>query len=107
MLLRGPYQYRVTIQDGGGYAITNQNGGNTFLAPATQRGPKLYTFSSGGHLIYIGQTIQGMASRMRLGFQAEGTGGYYGYAWRHALREADLHVWCLDPAAEEEVLALN
>jgi hypothetical protein len=106
--LRGPYQYSVTVRDTGGYAVTNQNGGNTFLAPVAQRGPKLYAFSSGGRLVYIGQTIQGMAARMRLGFQADGTGGYYGYGWRQALTEADLYIWCLDQAPEEkEVLALE
>lgn len=30
-----------------------------------------------------------------------GKGGYYGYAWRHALREANLDVWCHEDAPAE------
>lgn len=107
MRLCGPYHYRVTVRDDGGYNVRNQNGGETFLAPATERVPKLYAFSSAGRLLYIGQTVQSMAARMRLGFQADGMNGYYGFAWRDALPEADLHIWCLDQAGEEEVLALE
>jgi hypothetical protein len=101
MELRGPYRYRVAVRCGG-YDVTNEIGGATFLAPVTQPGPKLYTFSVDGRLIYIGQTTQDMATRMRLGFRAEGAHGYYGYGWRRALAKADLHVWCLDQIAEQK-----
>jgi hypothetical protein len=45
-----------------------------------------------------------MAARIRLGFQADGTGGYYGYRWRAAMPMASCHVWCLLDVAEEDEL---
>ncbi len=108
MQLSQPYQYVISALSGGGYSVKGQSGGNTFVAPVTQRGPKLYIFSSDSRLLYVGQTVQGMAARMRLGFQADGSSGYYGYGWRQALSQADLHIWCLDGATEdEEALALE
>ena len=104
MRLVGPHRYNVTVQNGGGYTVLNSSGGNTFLAPITQRGPKLYVFASEGTLIYVGQTVQGMGARIRMGFQAHGAGGYYGYAWRNELRTAELLVWCLEDVQKEEEL---
>ena len=45
-----------------------------------------------------------MSARMRLGFKADGTGGYWGYSWRKTLSKATLHIWCLEGATEEEEL---
>ena len=108
MQLSKPYQYVISVVSGGGYSVRGQNGEYTFLAPVTHRGPKLYTFSSDSCLLYVGQTVQGMAARVRLGFQADGSSGYYGYGWRQALSKVDLHIWCLDDTTEgEEALALE
>lgn len=102
MQLDGPYRYTVTVKDDGGYSVQAESGQSNFVAPVTQRGPKLYAFSQNGVLHYVGQTVQGMAARMRLGFQADGSSGYYGYSWRHNRDQIELHVWCLKGAAEEE-----
>jgi hypothetical protein len=40
-----------------------------------------------------------MRSRIRAGWVAAGESGYHGYAFRHALNEAALDVWCF-PADE-------
>jgi hypothetical protein len=46
-------------------------------------------------------TRQPIRNRLRFGWNAEGAGGYYGYAWRDALTEAFLDVWCHDDAPPE------
>jgi hypothetical protein len=102
MRLRAPNVFEITVAALDTYAVVNELGGNTFISPATARWPKLYVFADGKKLLYIGQTVQSMSARMRLGFQADGTGGYYGYRWRHTLRVAQCHVWCLDDVPEEE-----
>jgi hypothetical protein len=76
----------------------------TFTSPATNRCPKIYVFASAGDLLYVGQTVQGMSARMRLGFQADGTGGYHGYRWRNVLSRVECHVWCLVDLPEDEEL---
>ena len=101
MRLDGPYRYRVSVKSDGGYSVQAESGAKNFVAPVTRRGPKLYTFSQDGVSTDSGQA-QGMAARMRLGFQADGSTGYYGYSWRHVFSQIDLHVWCLDGAPEEE-----
>ncbi|MEK6550159.1 MAG: hypothetical protein AABZ50_00785 [Pseudomonadota bacterium] len=104
MKLQGPYKYEISVQGQDSYSVSGPNNATTFVAPVTKRGPKLYVFSDGGNLIYIGQTVQGMSARMRLGFKADGTGGYWGYSWRNALAKSTLHIWCLEDATEEEEL---
>lgn len=104
MRLEGPFTYTVNVTGLGTYAVVNESGGNTFLAPATRRGPKLYVFADNHRLLYVGQTVQSMSARMRLGFQADGTGGYYGYRWRHEFNTARCLVWCLHDVPEEEEL---
>ena len=102
MRLRTPNVFEITVASLDAYAVVNEQGGKTFVAPATARCPKLYVFADGPKLLYIGQTVQSMSARMRMGFQADGTGGYYGYRWRHTLKNAQCHVWCLDDVLEEE-----
>jgi hypothetical protein len=104
MKLQGPYKYEISVQGQDGYSVVGPNKVANFVAPVTKRGPKLYVFSDGGNLIYVGQTVQGMSARLRLGFKANGTGGYWGYSWRNALTKATLHIWCLEGATEEEEL---
>lgn len=81
-----------------------ENGVNHFVAPVTKRVPKLYVFSHEGGLIYIGQTVQGMSARIRLGFKANGAGGYWGYHWRRTLPRATLHIWCVENIIEDDGL---
>ena len=108
MQLQGPTVFEITVTALDSYAVVNERGGNTFVAPATVRCPKLYVFADGEKLLYIGQTVQSMNARMRLGFRADGTGGYYGYRWRHTLEVAQCHVWCLvGVPPEEEAHALE
>jgi hypothetical protein len=107
MRLVGPFQYTVTAREGG-HAVLNDKGRNTFVAPVTNRYPKIYIFAADGSPIYVGQTVQGMPARMRLGFLSDGSSGYYGYRWRHVLQSAQLLVWCLEDVEEQdELLALE
>ena len=107
MELRGPYRYQIAVR-GDSYAVTNELGGATFLVPVRGPGPKLYTFSTAGRLVYVGKTVRSMRARMRLGFKAKGAHGYYGYDWRHALARTDLHIWCLGETAKDtEALSLE
>ena len=108
MQLEGPSIFSITVKALDSYAVVNSDGGNTFVAPATRRCPKLYVFADRDKVLYIGQTVQSMSARMRLGFQADGTGGYYGYRWRHTLKSAQCHVWFLrDVPESDEVHALE
>ena len=108
MRLQGPDIFAITVNALDSYAVVNDRGGSTFVAPATTRCPKLYVFADGERLLYIGQTVQSMSARMRLGFLADGTGGYHGYKWRHTLKAAQCHVWYLHDVPEvEEVRALE
>jgi hypothetical protein len=106
--LKGPYIYEISVESNSEYSVVGPSKESNFTAPVTQRRPKIYAFAHEGALIYIGQTVQGMSARMRLGFKANGTGGYWGYSWRNSLKNADLYVWCLeDVSDEEEVEALE
>jgi hypothetical protein len=55
--------------------------------------PKLYVVASRRRLVYVGITNQPIRARLRLGWTADGSHGYYGYAWRRQLRSATLYVW--------------
>jgi len=101
MRLTGPHPYTISVLNGY-YAVSNENGHNRFLNPVTIPGPKLYVFAAENRPVYIGQTFQPMAARMRLGFRADGSSGYYGYRWRRELPSAQLVVWCLEGVAEQE-----
>ena len=104
MNLQGPYVYQVSVNGEDGYSVLGENGVSHFVSPVTKRGPKLYVFSNEGELIYIGQTVQGMSARIRLGFKANGASGYWGYHWRRTLPRATLHVWCVENINEEDEL---
>ena len=105
MILTGPHQYRLIIQPGGGrYEHDPALGHAHFVAPVTTRSPKLYIVSAGAAPIYVGQTVQSLRARMRLGFSADGLGGYYGYSWRHQHPSVDLRIWLLEDAPEETEL---
>lgn len=69
-------------------------GTTKFSGLATSCFPKLYIASVDGKPIYVGITKQPIRNRLRLGWSAKGTSGYYGYAWRHKFTSADLDIWC-------------
>ena len=102
MKLQGPYKYEISVQGKASYSVVGSNGITNFVDPVTKRKPKIYVFSDRGNIIYIGQTIQSMSARIRLGFKASGAGGYWGYSWRNVLAKATLHIWCLEDAKDEK-----
>jgi hypothetical protein len=78
-------------------SVVAPNGQPHFVAPATQRFPKLYIASRKGVPIYVGITSQSMSARLRSGLRASGEHGYHGYRWR-GQRDLDLDIWYLDDA---------
>lgn len=105
MDLRGPYRFKVTY-DPTEKQILCERGRNKFSDPLTSKKPKIYVFSRGGKPIYVGATIQSMSTRLRLGWSADGTGGFYGYRFRKQGSEVDLDVWvdfdAVTPRPEDE-----
>lgn len=89
----GPDIFRLGFDATRLLQVTQPHGGRTFVKPATSRVPKLYVVVANGRIVYVGVTRQSLSSRLRLGWAADGRTGYHGYAWRHTLTEATLHVW--------------
>jgi hypothetical protein len=107
MLITGPERYKLTF-DATAFVVTCARGTSKFSGIATSKKPKLYIVSVDEKPIYVGVTKQSIRNRLRFGWNAEGEGGYYGYAWRHGLTEAFLDVWCHDDApAENPVLDIE
>jgi len=80
---------------------------NRFMQPDAQNKlPKLYVIKSGSEVIYIGQTTQGMQTRIRQGLKAKGDKGYWGYKWR-GLRRVEVLVWCFPGKSAEYVEAIE
>jgi hypothetical protein len=93
MRLAGPERYKLTF-NADDFKVTCPNGTPKFSGIATSKKPKLYIASVGEIPIYVGVTKQPIRNRLRFGWAAKGESGYYGYAWRHVLTEANLDVWC-------------
>jgi hypothetical protein len=101
MKITGPERYRLTF-DAKAFAVTCQNGTPKFSGIATSKKPKLYVFASIDEIpIYVGITKQPIRKRLNLGWNAKGETGYYGYAFRHDLTEANLDIWCHEDALVE------
>lgn len=98
MLITGPERFKLTF-DATAFVVTSAKGTAKFSGIATSKKPKLYIVSIDGEPIYVGVTRQSIRNRLRFGWNAAGKGGYYGYAWRHALTEAFIDVWCHDDAS--------
>jgi hypothetical protein len=92
MKVIGPDRYRLSF-DAKTFTVSCPKGGGTFSGLATWKRPKLYIVSVDQWPIYVGVTKQPMRNRLRFGWNATGASGYYGYAWRHEFKEADLDVW--------------
>lgn len=96
--LNPPQDYTVVLSETGSgaleYALSSDGDRCTFSAPASRsKTPKVYTLSAKGALLYVGFASQGMAGRLRLGFQADGAGGYHGYKWKMLRDPLLLSVW--------------
>jgi len=92
MQLSGPDLYTInfTIDN---FGVVSAEGSRGFAGLALTRNPKLYVFSVERRPIYVGVTKQPMPRRLYLGWNASGKGGYYGYAFRRTLTNAELDVW--------------
>lgn len=107
MRIIGPERYRLTF-DSASFSSRSQSGARSFSGIATSKKPKLYVVSVDEVPVYVGVTKQSMRNRLRLGWKADGTSGYYGYAWRHHIKQADLDVWCHEDAPmKDAVLAVE
>jgi hypothetical protein len=93
MRIQGPdrYQLNFTVN---GFTVLCAKGTNKFSGFATAELPKLYVASIEGAPVYVGITKQSIRNRLRLGWNASGDSGYYGYAWRHVHESAVLDIWC-------------
>jgi hypothetical protein len=100
MKIIGPERYKLNFSPTS-FSVTCENGTNHFSGISTSKKPKIYVVTVDEKPIYVGVTKQPMRNRLRFGWNAEGEGGYYGYAWRHDLTEAILDVWCHDNASNE------
>jgi hypothetical protein len=79
-----------------------------FTGRADAKGPKLYVVSIGSMPVYVGIAQADMKTRLSRGWNAKGRNGYWGYAWRHELVEADLALWYdLDPPPDKPMLDLE
>lgn len=100
MKLSGPDRYYL-IFDTNSFSVTCPSGTPRFSGIATSSKPKLYIASVDELPIYVGVTKQSMRKRLRIGWNADGTGGYHGYAWRNKISAAALDIWCHEDAALE------
>ena len=99
MRLSGPDRYGLTITPTS-FVISALSA--RFSGIATSDKPKIYVVSVDGQPIYVGITKQSLRSRLRLGWTADGTHGYHGYAWRHHHTAALMDVWCHEDASNRE-----
>ena len=108
MELRNYNRYRLRFKDKEILSIEMDGQEiNRFVGPDNQsKLPKLYIIKSGPEAIYIGQTTQGMRTRIRYGLKAEGKTGYYGYKWKD-LAEVEVLIWCFPNKSVEYVEAIE
>lgn len=106
MRLSGPDRYTLTITPTS-FVVECAKGTPRFSGIATSRRPKLYVVSVDGAPIYAGITKQPLRNRLRLGWTADGTHGYHGYAWRHHHEKATMDVWCHEDAPEQNMLDIE
>lgn len=92
MKLVGPERYELTFTPRR-YTIATPSGDPRLSRLVQARRPKLYVVASGRRPVYVGITNQPIRARLRLGWSANGSHGYYGYAFRRHLRSASLFVW--------------
>lgn len=106
MRLSGPDRYGLTITPTS-FVVECAQGTPRFSGIATSDKPKIYVVSVDGQPIYVGITKQSLRSRLRLGWTADGTHGYHGYAWRHHHTAALMDVWCHEDASNREIVDIE
>jgi hypothetical protein len=107
MKISGPDRYSLTF-DAKAFQVCCPLGSPNFSGKSRSKLPKLYIISVEERPIYVGVTKQEMRSRLRLGWSADGSSGYYGYAWRHSLKQAMLDIYYHeDPPAENIMLPIE
>jgi hypothetical protein len=99
MRIEGPERYELTFTPAA-FTVLCAKGTNKFSGLSTSDLPKLYVASIDNKPIYVGITKQSIRNRLRLGWNAKGDSGYYGYRWRHGQTTAVLDVWCHSDAME-------
>ena len=102
------HRYRVRLKDGRVEHVELEGSQSRgFRAPATgKKLPKLYVIVHGKQVVYVGYTVQPMATRIHQGLQASGKHGYHGYAWK-TLTNLELVVWFFPGARAEQVEAIE
>ncbi len=107
MRISGPERYALSVTPTS-YVVTCARGTSKFSGIATSRKPKLYVVSVDDKPIYVGVTKQPIRNRFRLGWNAKGETGYYGYAWRHHHANVWLDIWCHDdPPPQKDCLDIE
>lgn len=107
MKVTGPDTYTLKF-NAKKFTVTCKNGTGKFSGLSTSKYPKLYVVSVHGKPIYVGITKQSMRSRLRMGWAAQGEGGYYGYAWRRKHRAAKIDIWChQNPLSKKPLLDIE
>ncbi|MFH1022869.1 MAG: hypothetical protein V1809_05730 [Planctomycetota bacterium] len=92
MKLIGPERYKLKFNRRK-FQISATSGQRELSDRVRASRPKLYAVASGRRLVYVGITNQPIRTRLRIGWAADGSHGYYGYAWRRQLKAATLYVW--------------
>ncbi|MBW9066099.1 hypothetical protein JNB71_22585 [Rhizobium herbae] len=100
MNLVGPARFKINYTPNE-KKILCERGTNKFSGLTSSKQPKLYIFSRDNKPIYVGATVRPMGERLRVGWQAQGEGGYHGYGFRLEGDAVDLDVWVdTDPVRE-------
>ncbi len=101
-------RYTLTF-DAARFTIKCPAGKPRFSGLATSSLPKLYVISveEQSRPVYVGITKRTMGERLRIGWRADGSSGYYGYAWRRHYSEASMDVWCHADAVDGDCLDIE
>ena len=99
MRIDGPERYQLTFTPEV-FTVLCAKGTNKFSGLSTSDLPNLYIASIDNKPIYVGITKQSIRNRLRLGWNAKGESGDYGYAWPHGHTTVVLDVWCHSDAVE-------
>ncbi len=103
MQLSKPKRFQLILKGREEFEIKTQNECK-FTNPYTTTCPKIYIFSEGTKILYVGQTIQSIRNRLRQGFKATGSSGYWGYQFRDKRGNniLCLDVWIIDEISEDQ-----
>jgi hypothetical protein len=90
-----PVRYAVLCGHGRVNVIGPENA-HTFRGSAAAPGPKIYVVLKGRQVVYVGATLQRIATRLRQGVRADGQHGYHGYRWFIEGQRYQLDLWFHD-----------